>query len=98
MKFLELIVVRRLTADLEPLMAGGQHTYSRQRSTELLLADLDGSIQDSVQQDKTAYLAGLDVEGAFDNANLMCLVDALVAHRVSAVLWIHWKLANCSQI
>ena len=86
MKLLESIIVRRLTAGLETLMASGQYAYLRQRSTELLLADLDSFSQDGVSQNKTTYLVGLDMEGAFDNANLLRLMEAPEAHRESPIL------------
>ena len=86
MKLLELIIVRRLMGTVEPYMADCQYAYQRQRSAEILLADLDSFVQDASAKTWATYLVGLDIEGAFDTANLIRLMEALDGVGVPGVL------------
>ena len=52
----------------------------------MLLADLDASIQDSSVYGQTTYLVGLDIESAFDNADIVCLMGQLDASGALLVL------------
>ena len=71
MKPVELILVRRIKRILEPYMMDSHYAYQCQRSAELLLADLDSFARERSNGGLTIYLAGFDVEGAVDNADLV---------------------------
>ena len=63
-------------------LTGSQYAYQRQRSTELLLADLDTFIGARTEEGKRCYVVGLDIEGAFDNADLVRILDTLEYYQV----------------
>ena len=86
MKLLESIVVRRLQTVLEPKITGNQYAYQRKRSAEILLADLDSFVGDSLRESRAIYMAGLDIQGAFDNADLLCLIEALKKRGVPPIM------------
>ena len=56
------------------------------RSAEILLADLDSSIQDGYQEGLTTGATGLDIQGAFDTADLGRLAGALEDVRAPRIL------------
>ena len=62
-KLLELILIRRLHGVLGSHFSAAQFAYQRDRSAELLLADLDGFIQDGSGVGKATYLVRLDIWG-----------------------------------
>ena len=77
MKLLELIIVRRIIMSVEKKLATCQFAYRRQRSTERLLAELDGYVQDAPNAGQATYMVGLDMEGAFDHADIARLMEEL---------------------
>ena len=77
MKMLELIIVRRILPIVSDIMSEDQYAYQRARSTEILLADLDHFVTTSRNKNKTVYLMGLDIAGAFDSAAHQKIIDSL---------------------
>ena len=77
MKLAERLIVRRLMGLVEPFLTECQYAYQRQRSAEVLLADIDSFVQESSGGSWVTYIVGLDIEGAFDTADLDRLLDAL---------------------
>ena len=60
---------------LEGIMSGGQYAYQQGRSTELLLGDLDAFVENSIAEGRHTYVVGLDIQGAFDCASIVHLMD-----------------------
>ena len=55
-------------------------------STELLLAATKSLFHDKATDGKMIYVSGLDIEGAFDNANLTSLMGSLQEHRAEPLI------------
>ena len=77
MKLLGNIIAKRQRPFLGPEMAESQCAHQRRRSCELLLVDQRSFVGSSVADGRIVYGAGLDVEAAFDNADLQFLIRAL---------------------
>ena len=72
-----MAIARRPTSHLEPTLVDGQYASQRHRSAEILSADRDSFAQEGSQRHRTAYLVALDIEGAFDSAVLLSLMEVL---------------------
>ena len=83
-KLLGLVLVRRILPHVENRVSCGQYAYQRARSTEILLADLDNFVTGNMKRGRPTYVVGLGVEGAFDSASLVKLVEALLYYEVPA--------------
>ena len=86
MKLLERILVRRLTGVVERKLAECEYAYQRKRSAEVLLADLDSFIQNGANDGQVLCLMGLDIQGAFDNADLNQVITELRSMAVPEIL------------
>ena len=62
---------------VEPYVTASQNAYQRQRSAEVLLADMGSFVQEGSKGNQVKYLAGLDIGRAFDAAGLIRLIEAL---------------------
>merc|ERR1712113_557311 len=86
LKLLELVIVRRILPIVEDHLSPDQYAYQRVRSTETLLSDLDWFVGKNRREDKITYIAGLDIEGAFDSAGHLKLIDSLMEIGVPEIL------------
>ena len=87
MEALETKVVQRIKTILAPEMTGSQYAYQSKRSTELLLADLDSHIRGKTRKGEMRYKVGLHIEGAFDNADLELLIEALRKYKIPEIIY-----------
>ena len=67
-------------------MTESQYAYQRRRSTELLLADLDSFAHQQIDKGRQCYLVGLDIEGAFDNADIGKVLQKIRQYNIPEVL------------
>ena len=66
-KALEAAVLPRIMGATECLLDGRQYAYCRQRSTETHLSEVRDFLREALSDDKFVYIAGADVNSAFDN-------------------------------
>ena len=86
---------------VEPYVTGSHNASQRQRSAEVLLADMDCLVQEGSQRNQAKYLAGLDIERAFDAAGLIRLIEALghlQTPRVLSRLISNWMTARSFRV
>ena len=81
MQLLETIGARRQESQQGPVLTNNQYAYQRQRSAELLLADLDSFAQATSSQGRAIYMLGLEIEGVSDSADLLGLMPPLAENQ-----------------
>ena len=86
MELLESALVRCMKTVLDPPLVSSQYAYQRQCSAALLRAYLGTFVRDSVHRGRTVYMLGPHIGGAFDSADRVRLVTALVECRISAII------------
>ena len=76
-KMLEAVVYHRLLPVVEGGLDGRQYAYRRARGTEMHLLELSDGVHAAMDAGHFAYIASLDIDGAFDKVPHRLLIESM---------------------